>query len=195
MHQRTIAIIGTVVSLGLFFLTYAKRIADFFAVVHLPHDLEEALKAISNVPAFVAWGCLAIGLFCVAYLVCDYFGWGWLRTKRAPGNGRQDGAATQNPRSDRSEVRAGMIATATVIPTAKYSKAQINRILEAIDAFYPPLGEIEQIMISGTWIAGSLEAIIRDKGAAELLNQMDQLRLKLIDPSNRLDGEVRKFSL
>lgn len=93
--------------------------------------------------------------------------------------------------------RAGATVTMAgqAIPAAKYSKAQINRILEAIDAFYPPLVEIEQIMISGTWIAGSLEAIIRDKGAAELLAQMDQLRLKLIDPSDRLDGELRKFSL
>lgn len=88
-----------------------------------------------------------------------------------------------------------MVAHAVALPPAQYSKAQINRILEAIDAFYTPLGEIEQILKSGTWIAGSLEAIIRDKGAAALLVQMDGLRLKLLGPSDRLDEELRKFSL
>lgn len=86
-------------------------------------------------------------------------------------------------------------ATAKVFPAAQYSKAQINRILEAIDAFYPPLVEIEQTLKSGTWLAGSLEAIIRDRGAAQLLAEMDQIRLTLIVPLDRLDKAVEQFGL
>ena len=86
-------------------------------------------------------------------------------------------------------------ATAKVLLPVQYSKAQINKILEAIDAFYAPVLEIEQTMVAGTWVPGSLEANIRDKGAAEVLNQMDQLRLKLLDPSERLDRELERFGL
>jgi tRNA_anti-like len=74
MRQRIVATIGAIVSLGLFFLTYAKRLADFFAVVHLPADIGEALTKMSNVPTLVSWGGFAIGMFCAGYLVFDYFG-------------------------------------------------------------------------------------------------------------------------
>ena len=62
------------------------------------------------------------------------------------------------------------------IPPANYSKAQINKIVEAIDAFYSPLLEVEDTMISGTWLAGSLEANLgnNDRGPAYVLDQMDQ---------------------
>ena len=86
-------------------------------------------------------------------------------------------------------------AHSAVLAPANYSRAQINRILEAIDSFYPALVEIENALVFGSHAAGSLEAIIRDKGAAELLNTMDQLRLRLIDPADRLDREIQKYSL
>lgn len=85
--------------------------------------------------------------------------------------------------------------TGTVIPAAKYSKAQINKIVGAIDALYPPLIEIEQALISATWTTGSLEAIIRDQTSDGLLKQLDQIRLKLIPPTDSLEREMQNFSL
>lgn len=86
--------------------------------------------------------------------------------------------------------------TLTVNPPAKYNKAQINRLLEAIDAFYPLILEIEQTLVSGTWFSGSLEGTIKHNGGvAEALSQMDQLRLKLIDPSQSLDKGLKRFGL
>jgi hypothetical protein len=102
------------------------------------------------------------------------------------------------PKNEKGNTQPGVeigSPTLTVNPPAKYNKAQINRLLEAIDAFYPPILEIEQTMVLGTWTSGSLEANIRDRGAAEALSQMDQLRLKLIDPSERLDKELKRFGL
>jgi hypothetical protein len=87
------------------------------------------------------------------------------------------------------------IATARVLPLAQYNKAEIKEISDAIRAFYPPLLEMEQTLRSGTELAGSLEALIRDRGAAQLLAEMDQLRLKLLNPSDRLDKAVEHFGL
>ena len=73
MRQQVVAAVGAIVTLGLFFLTHAKRLADFFAVIRLPTDVGEALTKMATVPALVSWGCLAIGAFCVGYLIFDYF--------------------------------------------------------------------------------------------------------------------------
>jgi hypothetical protein len=62
---------GATVTLGLFLLTKAKNLADIFAVIHLPHDISEALTVMSNVPAFLSYGALATGLICVGYLAWD----------------------------------------------------------------------------------------------------------------------------
>jgi hypothetical protein len=69
MGQRAVAILGAVVSIGLFLLTYAKRLADALSIVHLPHDVGEFLTAMSGVPALVSNGALSIGIICLAYLV------------------------------------------------------------------------------------------------------------------------------
>lgn len=88
-------------------------------------------------------------------------------------------------------------ATAKVLPPARYSKAQINRILEAIDAIYPSLTDLEQALVFGTWTAGSLEANIRDqnRGAQFVLSEMDKLRLRIIGPSESLDKAADQYSL
>jgi hypothetical protein len=86
-------------------------------------------------------------------------------------------------------------AAERVLPAAQYSKSQIKIILDAIDALYSPLSEMEQILTSGTWIAGSLEANIKGRGAAFVLAEMDQFRLKLLDPSDRLNKAAQQFGL
>ncbi len=82
-----------------------------------------------------------------------------------------------------------------VSPRPQYSRAQINKIVEAIDAFYPPIVEIERALIFGKGIAGSLEGIIRHDGAAVFLNRMDELRLTLNAASDSLDRAVESYGL
>ena len=69
MQSKRGAIIGAVVTLGLFVLTNAKRAADALAIIHLPHDLGEFLTAMSRVPELLSYGALATGIICVAYLI------------------------------------------------------------------------------------------------------------------------------
>ena len=52
MQSKRGAIIGAVVTLGLFVLTNAKRAADALAIIHLPHDLGEFLTAMSRIPSY-----------------------------------------------------------------------------------------------------------------------------------------------
>jgi hypothetical protein len=94
-----------------------------------------------------------------------------------------------------SGLGATMKVTGTVIPAAKYSKTQINKIVEAIDAVYPPVRDIETILKFGQGIAASLEAIIRDTGAAAFLAHMDEMRLRLNDASGDLNKATEKYSL
>jgi hypothetical protein len=102
----------------------------------------------------------------------------------------------QVPKSDqKTQIGITTHAVGKVLPPANYSKAQINRILQAIDAIYPILTDLEQALVFGTWTAGSLEANIRERGRQFVLDEMDQLRLKIIDPSERLDDVATEYSL
>lgn len=88
-----------------------------------------------------------------------------------------------------------MDINATILPPAHYDKAQIQRLLRAIDALYSPLSEMEQVLLTGTWIAGSTEEIIKSRGARHFLAEMEQLRQKLLDPLTRFETALREFSL
>jgi hypothetical protein len=68
MHQRLAAILGAVATIGLFALTYAKRLADAISIIHLPHDAGEFLTAMSGTPLLVSYGALAIGIACLVFL-------------------------------------------------------------------------------------------------------------------------------
>jgi hypothetical protein len=107
----------------------------------------------------------------------------------------QQSRASVAPKSENRQSGITQIAVGKVLPPARYSRAQINRILEAIDAIYPILTDIEQVLVSGTWTAGSLEANIRDRGRQFVLGEMDQLRLKVIGPAERLDKVAAQYSL
>ncbi|MGF6311771.1 hypothetical protein ABIB82_003085 [Bradyrhizobium sp. i1.8.4] len=69
MRQKWTAVLGAAVSIGLFLLTIAKRLADAISIIHLPHDAGEFLTAMSKTPALIAYGALTVGIICLAYLV------------------------------------------------------------------------------------------------------------------------------
>jgi hypothetical protein len=167
----------------------------FVTEAHTVHWLYSLIPAVPAVA--LGWWTQFVGLPApiIATAATVAFGMLFLCLLAFLGYRASAGDLRSNINTQEAQVGSRVTARATAIPAAKYSKAQINRIREAIDAFYPPLGEIEQVLVSGTWVAGSLEATIRDKGAPEFLVQMDQLRLKLIDPSDRLDRELEKFGL
>jgi len=48
--RTKITIIGIVASVGYFIFHWAKWLADFFAITHLPHDIGELLAAMSDTP-------------------------------------------------------------------------------------------------------------------------------------------------
>jgi hypothetical protein len=68
MRQRIVATLGAIVTLGLFLLTNAKRLADAISIIHLPHDVEELLTSMSQTPVLISYSALAIGLVCLTYL-------------------------------------------------------------------------------------------------------------------------------
>jgi hypothetical protein len=73
MRQRLAATIGAIVTLGLFVLTNAKRLADAISLIHLPHDVEEVLTSMSATPILISHSVLAIGLSCLAYLIISHW--------------------------------------------------------------------------------------------------------------------------
>ena len=73
MRQRLAATIGAIVTLGLFVLTNAKRLADAISLIHLPHDIEEVLTSMSATPILISYSALAIGLSCLAYLMISHW--------------------------------------------------------------------------------------------------------------------------
>jgi hypothetical protein len=73
MRQRLAATIGAIVTIGLFVLTNAKRLADAISIIHLPHDTEELLTSMSATPILISYGALAIGLSCLAYLIIRHW--------------------------------------------------------------------------------------------------------------------------
>jgi len=107
----------------------------------------------------------------------------------------EERAAAKADKQSVSESGATMKVTGTVVPAAKYSKAQINKIVEAIDAVYPAVRDIETVLRFGQGIAGSLESIIRDNGAATFLDRMDEMRLRLNAASGDLNTATEKYSL
>jgi hypothetical protein len=80
MHQRLAATIGAIVSIGLFVLTNAKRLADAISIIHLPNDVEELLTSMSHTPTLISYGALAIGIICLAYLAISH----WWPTAERP---------------------------------------------------------------------------------------------------------------
>jgi hypothetical protein len=78
MRQRIVAILGAIVTLGLFVLTNAKRLADTISIIHLPHDVEELLTSMSQTPVLISYTALAIGIVCLAYLAVSHW---WLKPK------------------------------------------------------------------------------------------------------------------
>jgi hypothetical protein len=73
MRQRLVATIGAIVTIGLFVLTNAKRLADAISIIHLPHDTEELLTSMSATPMLISYSALAIGLSCLAYLIISHW--------------------------------------------------------------------------------------------------------------------------
>jgi hypothetical protein len=83
-------------------------------------------------------------------------------------------------------VGSAVTVNAEVIRAPKYNRAQIGRIIEAIDVFYPIVLDINRDLEFGDGIAKSMESLILHNGAQHYLGQMDVLRLKLNDTLGRL---------
>jgi hypothetical protein len=84
MRARLSAVIGTAISAAILLLHYAKNLADFFALLHLPTDVQEALKAMPHIPSFIDLAALGICAFCVGYLLWDIFWKNYAATPDAP---------------------------------------------------------------------------------------------------------------
>jgi hypothetical protein len=69
--RRVASLVGTVGGIGLFLLNHAIEISNFLGIFQLPADLKEALIVFASIPTLIAWGVLAVGLFCLVYLVRD----------------------------------------------------------------------------------------------------------------------------
>lgn len=41
MRQKIVATFGAIATIGLFLLSYAKRLTDAISIIHLPHDVGE----------------------------------------------------------------------------------------------------------------------------------------------------------
>jgi hypothetical protein len=88
-----------------------------------------------------------------------------------------------------------LIANATAIPPAKYNKAQIGKILEAIDVFHTLLLRIGRTLNDAKGMTGSLEGIVSSQGAASFLEQMNAFRLMYLSPSDDFDKAYQDYSL
>jgi hypothetical protein len=73
MRTRLIAILGAIGSFGLLLLHFAKWIADVFAIIHLPHDLEGALIKMAETPMVITFGIFVFGSICASYVVLSFF--------------------------------------------------------------------------------------------------------------------------
>jgi hypothetical protein len=80
MRQKLAATIGAIVTIGLFLLTNAKRVADAISIIHLPHDVGEVLTSMSQTPILISNAALGIGLICLAYLIASH----WRSEKNPP---------------------------------------------------------------------------------------------------------------
>ena len=74
MRTKIIAAVGVVVSWGPLLITGAKRLADGYAIIHIPHDTQELIMALSHYETYVSLGGFLLGCFCVVYLVLDISG-------------------------------------------------------------------------------------------------------------------------
>jgi hypothetical protein len=77
------------------------------------------------------------------------------------------------PAPHRENIGLTDTTNATVIPPAKYDKAQIRKILEGIDAIYPTLTEIERTLDYAMGLAGSLEGIVTHDSATTFLGRIE----------------------
>ncbi len=102
---------------------------------------------------------------------------------------------SENASDDGMKVGVGLTATATVTPAPKYNRAQIDRILEAIDAFYPIILDIETIMREGPEHVASIAGIVRDRSAAGFIEQIDGLRLRFNPAYDLLEKTKQKYHL
>jgi hypothetical protein len=94
-------------------------------------------------------------------------------------------------------VKAGssVTVTATKIPPAQYNKAQIGKILEAIDVFHSTLLRMGQTLNDAKGLTGSLEGIVSSEGAATFLERMNGFRLIYLSPSDDFDRAYQDYSL
>jgi hypothetical protein len=69
--RRIASVAGTVGGIGLFLLTHAISISNFLGIFQLPTELKEAMIVLASIPTLIAYGVLAIGLFCLVYLIRD----------------------------------------------------------------------------------------------------------------------------
>jgi hypothetical protein len=75
---------------------------------------------------------------------------------------------------------------AELIRAPQYNRAQIDLLVEAIDAFYPIVLDLDRELESGVGIAQSMESLVLHNGPKHYLEQMDALRLNLNDALGRL---------
>jgi hypothetical protein len=83
-------------------------------------------------------------------------------------------------------VRLGVNVHPEVTHIPHYNRAQIDRLVEAIDAFYPIVLNLDRELESGVGMAKSMEALVLHNGPKHYLEQMDTLRLNLNDALGRL---------
>jgi hypothetical protein len=86
-------------------------------------------------------------------------------------------------------------ATAPILPSVQYNKAQIGKMLDATAAFYAPLLNMETVLREMVSTVVSLESDLASRGPSYLLRELDSLQLKLLDPLNKLNEAVEAFGL
>jgi hypothetical protein len=85
--------------------------------------------------------------------------------------------------------------TAELIRAPQYNRSQIDRLVTAIDAFYPIVLDLDRELESGVGIAQSMEPLVLHNGPKHYLEQMDTLRLNLNDALGRLRLTKEHYAL
>jgi hypothetical protein len=90
---------------------------------------------------------------------------------------------------------ASVEGVGVALPPAKYNKAQIGKILEAISTFHSILIRMDRTLVFADGITGSLEGIIAQDGYMAFLKRMDDFRLMYLSPGGDFDKAYEDFSL
>jgi hypothetical protein len=85
--------------------------------------------------------------------------------------------------------------TAELIRAPQYNRSQIDRLVTAIDAFYPIVLDLDRELESGVGIAQSMGPLVLHNGPKHYLEQMDTLRLNLNDALGRLRLTKEQYAL